>query len=79
MSNYPYDDLAIDMAFIANVFEIAFGDDGMAIDKGYSYEDVLGRLRTFSDRALVSEDNGLSQEEIKTLLTDKTGGMFNDR
>jgi hypothetical protein len=37
----------------------------------------LGRLRTFSDRALVSEDNGLSQEEIKTLLTDKTGGMFN--
>ena len=75
MSNYPYDDLAIDMAFIANVFEIAFGDDG--IDKGYSYEDVLGRLRTFSDRALVSEDNGLSQEEIKTLLTEKTGGMFN--
>lgn len=75
MSNYPYDDLAIDMAFIANVFEIAFGEDG--IDKGYSYEDVLGRLRTFSDRALVSEDNGLSQEEIKTLLTEKTGGMFN--
>jgi hypothetical protein len=75
MNNYPYDDLAIDMAFIANVFEIAFGEDG--IDKGYSYEDVLGRLRTFSDRALVSEDNGLSQEEIKTLLTEKTGGMFN--
>jgi len=75
MNNYPYDDLAIDIAFIADVFEIAFGDD--AIDKGYSYEDVLGRLRTFSDRALVSEDNGLSQEEIKTLLTDKTGGMFN--
>ena len=75
MSNYPYDELAIDMAFIANVFEIAFGEDG--IDKGYSYEDVLGRLRTFSDRALVSEDNGLSQEEIKTLLTEKTGGMFN--
>jgi len=75
MNNYPYDDLAIDMAFIANVFEIAFGEDG--IDKGYSYEDVLGRLRTFSDRALVSEDNALSQEEIKTLLTDKTGGMFN--
>tara|TARA_R110002072_G_scaffold56082_1_gene145478 strand:- start:661 stop:891 length:231 start_codon:yes stop_codon:yes gene_type:complete len=75
MSNYPYDNKATDCAFIADVFEIAFGDD--AIDKGYSYEDVLGRLRTFSDRALVSEDNGLSQEEIKTLLTDKTGGMFN--
>tara|TARA_R110002167_G_scaffold320918_1_gene526716 strand:- start:1046 stop:1279 length:234 start_codon:yes stop_codon:yes gene_type:complete len=72
---YPYDNKATDCAFIADVFEIAFGDD--AIDKGYSYEDVLGRLRTFSDRALVSEDNGLSQEEIKTLLTDKTGGMFN--
>ena len=75
MSNYPYDDLAIDMAFIANVFEIAFGDD--AIDKGYSYEDVLSRLRTFSDRALVSKNENLSQAEIKTLLTDKTGGMFN--
>ena len=72
---YPYDNKATDCAFIADVFEIAFGDD--AIDKGYSYEDVLGRLRTFSDRALVSEDNGLSQEEIKTLLTEKTGGMFN--
>ena len=72
---YPYDNKATDCAFIADVFEIAFGDD--AIDKGYSYEDVLSRLRTFSDRALVSEDNGLSQEEIKTLLTDKTGGMFN--
>ena len=72
---YPYDNKATDCAFIADVFEIAFGDD--AIDKGYSYEDVLSRLRTFSDRALVSEDNGLSQEEIKTLLTEKTGGMFN--
>ena len=72
---YPYDNKATDCAFIADVFEIAFGDD--AIDKGYSYEDVLSQLRTFSDRALVSEDNGLSQEEIKTLLTDKTGGMFN--
>ena len=72
---YPYDNKATDCAFIADVFEIAFGDD--AIDKGYSYEDVLSRLRTFSDRALVSEDNGLSQEEIKTLLTNKTGGMFN--
>ena len=75
MSNYPYDSEVEDTEFIADVFEIAFGDD--AIDKGYSYADVLGRLRTFSDRALVSEDNGLSQEEIKTLLTDKTGGMFN--
>jgi len=72
---YPYDNKATDCAFIADVFEIAFGDD--AIDKGYSYEDVLSQLRTVSDRALVSKDNGISQEEIKTLLTDKTGGMFN--
>jgi|TARA_B110000977_G_scaffold172049_1_gene224132 hypothetical protein len=75
MSNYPYDSEVEDTEFITDVFELAFGDG--AIDKGYSYEDVLGRLRTFSDRALVSEDNGLSQEEIKTLLTEKTGGMFN--
>jgi hypothetical protein len=72
---YPYDNKATDCAFIADVFEIAFGDD--AIDKGYSYEDVLSQLRTFSDRALVSKNENLSQEEIKTLLTDKTGGMFN--
>jgi|VirMetMinimDraft_7_1064189.scaffolds.fasta_scaffold42613_5 hypothetical protein len=72
---YPYDNKATDCAFIADVFEIAFGDD--AIDKGYSYEDVLSQLRTFSDRALVSKNENLSQAEIKTLLTDKTGGMFN--
>ena len=33
--------------FIEEVFEIAFGDD--AINRDFSYEEVLGRLREFSD------------------------------
>jgi len=34
-------------SFIENVFEIAFGDD--AINKDYSREEVLIKLREFSD------------------------------
>jgi len=33
--------------FIEEVFEIAFGDD--AINRDFSYEEVLARLREFSD------------------------------
>ena len=33
--------------FIEEVFEIAFGDD--AINRDFSYEQVLERLRDFSD------------------------------
>jgi len=33
--------------FIEEVFEIAFGDD--AINRDFSYEEVLERLREFSD------------------------------
>ena len=36
--------------FIENVFEIAFGDS--AIHKGYTKEEVLIRLREFSDNSL---------------------------
>lgn len=36
--------------FIDLAFEIAFGDD--AINKGYSREEVLAKLREFSDKAL---------------------------
>ena len=36
--------------FIDEVFEIAFGDD--AINKGYTREEVLEKLREFSDDAL---------------------------
>mgnify|MGYP003125451759 CR=1 FL=1 len=86
--------------FIEDVFEIAFGDN--AINKDYTYDDVIIKLREFSDKALVSEkltachnlpDNviegindvcselgaSLSQEEIDCLLTEKSGGMYNEK
>ena len=79
--------------FIEDVFEIAFGDN--AINKDYTYDDVIIRLREHSNMALVSESipknvidsindvcselgASLSQEEIDSLLTEKSGGMFND-
>ena len=40
--------------FIEEVFEIAFGDD--AINRDFSYEEVLARLLEFSDKALENED-----------------------
>jgi hypothetical protein len=36
--------------FIAEAFEIAFGDD--AINRTFSFEEVLAELREFSDTAL---------------------------
>lgn len=42
------------MSFKEKVFEIAFGDD--AIHKGYTEEEVLIKLREFSDKALEVED-----------------------
>ena len=41
--------------FLENVFEVAFGDN--AINKNYSYEEVLERLREFSDNAFKWEEN----------------------
>ena len=76
MSNYPYDSEVEDTEFIADVFELAFGDG--AIDKGYSYADVLTQLREFSDKALVTDGYGLTQEEVDTLLSNKTGGMYDE-
>jgi hypothetical protein len=43
-----------DREFIENVFELAFGDD--AINKGYTYHEVLVKLREFSDKALENDD-----------------------
>ena len=79
--------------FIEDVFEIAFGEN--AINKDYTYDDVIIRLREHSNMALVSKSipknvllgindvcqelgASLSQEEIDSLLTEKSGGMFND-
>jgi hypothetical protein len=37
----------VDKDFVEAVFEIAFGED--AIDKDYSYDDVINRLKEVSD------------------------------
>ena len=44
-----------DDEFIKAVFEIAFGDN--AFERGYSQEEVLTRLRGFSDAALKLEED----------------------
>lgn len=43
-----------DDEFIAAVFEIAFGEN--AFERGFSHEEVLTRLRQFSDAALKQEE-----------------------
>ena len=40
--------------FIEEVYEIAFGDD--AINRDFSREEVLGRLREFSDKSYILDD-----------------------
>ena len=40
--------------FVMQVFEIAFGDD--ALEKDYSYEDVIDQLLEFSNHALKYEE-----------------------
>jgi len=47
-----------DDEFIKSVFEIAFGDN--AFERGFSQEEVLTRLRRFSDTALKSEEEQTS-------------------
>ena len=44
-----------DKEFIEEVYEIAFGDN--AIGRGFYREEVLGRLRNFSDNALKWEEH----------------------
>ena len=74
--------------FIEDVFELAFGDD--AINREFTFDEVLAKLREFSDAALVSPDQTyagvsddenkgveLTQAEFDTLLTNKIGGMYN--
>ena len=54
------------VSFEEQVYEIAFGDD--AINKGYTEEDVLSRLRTFSDVSFNHQDLKLSDFERGYLL-----------
>ena len=53
--------------FIEEVFEIAFGDD--AINRDFSYEEVLEELRDNSDRAWAinrdSSDTEMLQEQLR--------------
>mgnify|MGYP006908448333 FL=1 len=44
-----------DDEFIKAVYEIAFGEN--AIYRGFTYEEVLDRLRDFSDKALILEES----------------------
>jgi len=53
--------------FIEEVYEIAFGDD--AINRDFSYEEVLEELRDNSDRAwginMDSSDMEMLQEQLR--------------
>jgi len=43
----------IDEDFIEQVFEIAFGDN--AIDRNFTYDEVIEKLKEFSDNSLIIE------------------------
>ena len=45
------DDELIEKEFIEEVFEIAFGDD--AINRDYTYQEVLTKLKEFSNDSLI--------------------------
>ena len=51
--------------FIEEVFEIAFGEN--AINRDFSFEEVLETLTKFSDNALIFEESGLTEEEIENI------------
>ena len=55
MFNEQWKGVMSDKEFIEEVYEIAFGDD--AVNKGFYREEVLGRLRNFSDNALKWEEH----------------------
>ena len=46
-----------DDEFIKAVYEIAFGEN--AIHRGFTYQEVLDRLRYFSDKYLIWEEKQL--------------------
>ena len=51
--------------FIEEVFEIAFGEN--AINRDFSFEEVLETLMEFSDNALIFEESSLTREELENL------------
>lgn len=56
--------------FMRSVFEIAFGAD--AADREFTREDVLQRLREFSDAALVNEEPAKSYDNCTVAIWDVT-------
>ena len=51
--------------FIEEVFEIAFGEN--AINRDFTFEEVLETLMEFSDNALIFEESSLTREELENL------------
>ena len=49
-----------DPSFREEVYELAFGDD--AINKSYTNEEVLEKLREFSDKALAFDSDALDSD-----------------
>lgn len=49
--------------FIEQVFEIAFGED--AVNKGYTFDDVLAKLDNFSKQALAGAELTERLAELK--------------
>ena len=50
--------------FIAEVYEIAFGEN--AINRGFSFDEVIEELREFSIM-LAFEESGLTREELEEI------------
>ena len=51
--------------FIEEVFEIAYGEN--AINRNFTFEEVIETLMEFSDNALIFEESGLTREEIENI------------
>ena len=51
--------------FIEEVFEIAYGEN--AINRNFTFEEVIETLREFSDNALIFEESGLTREELENI------------
>ena len=51
--------------FIEQVFEIAYGEN--AINRNFTFEEVIETLREFSDNALIFEESGLTREELENI------------
>ena len=51
--------------FIEQVFEIAYGEN--AINRNFTFEEVIETLMEFSDNALIFEESGLTEQEIENI------------